>query len=42
MLHNPAFDLSTIAVDAPALAFDAALQAQAAQFLYREARLLDT
>ncbi|MDF0501730.1 aromatic-ring-hydroxylating dioxygenase subunit beta, partial [Burkholderia cenocepacia] len=42
MLHDPAFDLSTVAVDAPALAADAALHAQAAQFLFREARLLDT
>ncbi|MDN7641611.1 aromatic-ring-hydroxylating dioxygenase subunit beta [Burkholderia cenocepacia] len=42
MLHDPAFDLSTFAVDAPALAADAALHAQAAQFLFREARLLDT
>ncbi|VWB14811.1 aromatic-ring-hydroxylating dioxygenase [Burkholderia aenigmatica] len=40
MLHDPSFDLSTVAVDAAAR--DATLQADAAQFLFREARLLDT
>jgi len=40
MLHDPAFDLSTVAIDAAAP--DATLQADAAQFLFREALLLDT
>lgn len=40
MLNDPTFDLSTAA--SRAVSFDAALRAEAEQFLYREARLLDT
>jgi ethylbenzene dioxygenase subunit beta len=46
MLHDPTFDLSTAAANPVAMdlqgTLDPALRAEAEQFLYREARLLDT
>ncbi|CAB3806995.1 hypothetical protein LMG28688_06460 [Paraburkholderia caffeinitolerans] len=44
MLNDPTFDLSTVAARSASVdgQLDAALRAEAEQFLYREARLLDT